>query len=163
MAELNINEAIQLLKKCKNMLISCESSKLDSELILIDEISNLLKIHQTNGKSTNKAKKEKFKELEILLKNEEFTKVLKNYMVKFPERIFSNEPAFLEYWSHLTSIEKESLSLVELKIAYYLITKNFDSRVKVKKDEFLARIDDLVSIRNRRENLSKGTMNQNHN
>jgi hypothetical protein len=160
MAELNINEAIQLMKKCKNMLISGESSTLDSELIIIDEILNLLKIHQTNDKSINQVKKEKFKDLELLLKNEEFTKVLKNYMVKFPESIFIDEPAFLEYWSHLTSMEKESLSLVELKIAYYLITKNFDSRVKVKKDEFLARIDDLVSIRNRRENLSQSTMNQ---
>ena len=163
MEEINISEAVQFLKKCKSMLINSESSKLESELIIIEKISNVLKkTHQTNGLSSSKIKQEKFKELEMLLRNEEFTKVLSIFTMNYPERIFTDEPAFLDYWSNLTSTEKEALSLVELKIAYYLITKNFDSRVKVKKNEFLARIEDLVSIKKRRENLSKSGMSQNY-
>lgn len=155
---INIDEAIKLLNKCKNMLKASESENLELELSVVDGILKQIKSLQDKSKKSSNNQKEKLNEIEMLLSAGEFVRVIQEYNIIFPENIFVDNIIFLEYWIHLTLEEKTTLSLVELKIAYYLLTNNFDSRQKVKKDELLARIDDLVSIRKRREELNKNSM-----
>ncbi|OMC63333.1 hypothetical protein BK121_27815 [Paenibacillus odorifer] len=119
-------------------------------------IATLLK--QINTNSKNKNQQGKMKEIENLLTTGQFIKIIEDYKVKFPQSIFDDNAVFLEYWINLTLDEKESFSLIELKIAYYLLTKTFDSRIKERKEQLLARIDELVSIRKRREELNKSSM-----
>lgn len=158
MSDINISEAVKLLYKFKGMLKAGDSSNLNSELLIIDEITKIIKNYQVKTQSSNKSQEEKIKTIESLLLTGQYEKILKDYSIGLPQNIFTDERNFVEYWMSLTSENKILFSLIDLKLAYYVLTKTFDSKQKVKKEGLLARVDELVSIRKRREELNKSSM-----